>query len=75
MLKMMCLMAKASIFNKGGAPEGNQNAKKQPQNNHKTTKNNLKQPENNHISETETETETETRNEKQGVEVRSQDLF
>ena len=63
MLKMMCLMAKASIFNKGGAPEGNQNAKKQPQNNPKTTKNNPKQPENNPISEEETETETETETE------------
>ena len=31
MLKMMCLMAKTSIYNKGGAPEGNQNAKKPPQ--------------------------------------------
>ena len=57
MLKMMCLMAKTSIYNKGGAPEGNQNAKKQLQ---KQPENNLKQPENNPISETETETETET---------------
>lgn len=61
MLKMMCLMAKTSIYNKGGAPEGNQNAKKQPQ---KQPENNLKQPENNPISEIETEIETETRNKK-----------
>ena len=72
MLKMMCLMAKASIFNKGGAPEGNQNAKKQPKNNLKTTENNPKTTENNPISETETETETETRKEKQETEVETE---
>ena len=55
MLKMMCLMAKSSIYNKGGAPEGNQNAKKTTS---KTTQNN---PETTHF---ETETETETRNKK-----------
>jgi hypothetical protein len=60
MLKMMCLMAKTSIFNKGGAPEGNQNAKKTTS---KQPKNNQKQPENNPISEEETETETETETE------------
>lgn len=60
MLKMMCLMAKTSIFNKGGAPEGNQNAKKTTS---KQPQNNQKQPENNPISEEETETETETETE------------
>ena len=61
MLKMMCLMAKTSIFNKGGAPEGNQNAKKTTS---KQPQNNQKQPQNNPISEEETETETETETEK-----------
>ena len=59
MLKMMCLMAKTSIYNKGGAPEGNQNAKKTTS---KQPQNNQKQPENNPISEEETETETEKDN-------------
>lgn len=76
-LKVMCLMAKASIYNKGGAPEGNKNAQKQKDNKEekqpKTTQNNLKQPKttktiknnlNNSFLETETETETETRNKK-----------
>lgn len=61
MLKMMCLMAKTSIYNKGGAPEGNQNAKKTTS---KQPENNQKQPENNPISEEETETEVETEKEK-----------
>lgn len=56
MLKAMCLMAKSSIYNRGGAPEGNKNAsKKQPENNSKTTENNLETT----PLETETETETE----------------
>ena len=65
LLKSICLMAQNSIFkNEGGAPKGNQNAKKgekekqlkQPQNNPKTTP---KQP---------TFQETETRNKKQETE-------
>lgn len=74
-LKVMCLMAKASIYNKGGAPEGNKNAQKQKDNKEekqpKTTQNNLKQPKttktiknNQNNSFLETETETETRNKK-----------
>ena len=51
MLKAMCLMAKSSIYNKGGAPEGNKNALKstckQPRNNRKQPRNNRKQPRNN----------------------------
>ena len=70
MLKAMCLMAKSSIYNKGGAPEGNKNAlkkqpKNQPVNNPETTENN---PETTPL-EAETETvnkklETETGNKK-----------
>lgn len=58
LLKSICLMAQNSIFkNEGGAPKGNQNArKKQPQNNPETTS---KQP---------TFQETETRNKKQETE-------
>ena len=61
MLKAMCLMAKSSIYNKGGAPEGNKNAlkkqpKNQPVNNPETTENN---PET-----TPLEAETETGNKK-----------
>ena len=52
MLKVMCLMAKSSIYNKGGAPEGNKNAlkkqpKNQPENNPETTENNPETTENN----------------------------
>lgn len=76
LLKSICLIAQNSIFkNEGGAPKGNQNAKKvknddeekqlkQPQNNLKTTP---KQPTfhetRNKKQETETESETETETE------------
>lgn len=72
-LKVMCLMAKASIYNKGGAPEGNKNAQKQKDNKEekqpKTTQNNLKQPKitetiKNNQNNSFLETETETRNKK-----------
>ena len=61
MLKMMCLMAKSSIYSKGGAPEGNQNAKKTTE---KQPQNNLKQPKTTQNNSETTPLETETRNKK-----------
>lgn len=70
MLKMMCLMAKSSIYNKGGAPEGNQNAKKTTS---ETTKKQPKTTQNNpETTPFETETETETRNKKQETEAEAE---
>lgn len=68
-MKAMCLMAKSSIYSQGGAPEGNQNARKKTMETIKNKENNLKQPkttettQNNSLLETETETETETEKE------------
>lgn len=73
MLKAMCLMAKSSIYNKGGAPEGNKNASKkqpkiQPENNPETTENN---PETTPL-EAETEIEAETGNKKLETEAETE---
>lgn len=62
MLKMMCLMAKSSIYNKGGAPEGNQNARKT------TVETTIKQPKTTLNNPETTPLETETRNKKQETE-------
>lgn len=60
-IKMMVKLVEPSLFNKGGAPVGNKNAKKTETTSKTTLENNPeKQPEKQPLYKTETETKTET---------------